>query len=178
MKRKNSPLTWILPLLASIAITWTFIYMMPIKDRGERVSIPFPNTNSPTSTKTPSYAQPDQNQQKIYRWIDAGGKTHYGDKPPKNVDIHTVDDANFSIVQFDKGRPQGTQQRTQQQTRPQMQAPQQKTTSTSKNSRCESAKAQIEAIDERMRRGYTARTGEALKEKRRQLIQQRNIYCH
>lgn len=178
MKRKNTPLTWIIPGMISIAMTLAFIYLVPIKNRGERVSIPFPKSlikNSPAPTKTPPVnAQPDPNQQKIYRWVDTNRKTHYGDKPPKNVDAQTVEDSNFSIVQFDKRRPQSSQQ----QARPQARTPQQKTTSASKNSQCESVKAQIEAIDERMRRGYTARTGEVLKEKRRQLVQQRNRYCH
>lgn len=182
MKRKNSPLSWIIPALASIAIIYAFIYMRPIKKILDHTSTYFTNSqniNIPTKTP-PNYKQ--TNHPQIYRWTDENGKTHYGDNPPPNTIVEIVDPENANVTMVDMTPAPKYQPSQPPQVQPiqkqKRTATSNQTSLTTQHRQCEQVKKTIEQIDMRMRAGYKAWEGERLRKRRHELVKQRNQYCH
>lgn len=198
-RRKNNLTQWLIPVTLASILTAGFIYLIPIQDRGVAVTVTTPDKaaeqppvrqqiTQPAQTAHPpqSRAQAAEHTQEaaspepqrgLYKWKDADGRTHYEEHPPLNVEAVAVDTAatNTSVVQMVTPATTSTRSGV---TTP---APQNTYRPTcrkhlQKNTRCIWVKEQIRSIDARMRAGN--QNGEYLRDRRRQLVNERSKVCH
>ncbi len=114
----------------------------------------------------------------VYRWTDAEGRIHYGDRPPANAEVAAFDEQALrtNVVRAPRTVPQADSRTNTANT-----APINTVGGDYKAwrvQRCQQVKDQIERIDARMRRPYTAQQGEYYRARRRSLVNERNEYCH
>lgn len=194
MKRlKNNVLAWLVPGAMAAMLTGGFLYLIPLQDRAARLEIPLPGVNAkqePAGRLEPlieaqrALGSHDAHSLPpaaggLYKWTDAKGKVHYGDRPPEGSGALAVDESrlNISVVTLpDTPPPQ-----------PRAQAAPPSDTRAGATSaylarqdtlQCKQVKDEIAWIDARMRQGYKARTGERLRNRRRDLVELRSQYCH
>lgn len=188
MKKKNSVAHWLIPAIIGTVVTAGLLYTIPIRDRGVRLEVTASGPEKRTSPAsgrpapapaTPSY-QAEPRQPTIYRWTDAQGRTHYGNRPLAGVDARAVDPERANVSVIDMApivvRPQPSRPQPEQQPRQALMSVRQEYNTQQQD--CGWVKAQIAEIDARMRIGYKAQTGEVLRERRRYLVQLRHEYCH
>lgn len=196
MRRRTSQLTrWIIPIMLASLITGGFIYLIPVQDRSAtynlkaseratgltpaRQSIDKAASSRPVQTSR-SEEYLSHKQPSLFKWTDASGRIHYGDKPPEGVQAVAVDTeaTNTSLVQIvtprlpNQQRPVTTLPSLRTTTHPSMpENPQH-------SQRCQWVQNAIRLVDARMRAGYQNWEGERLRAERRQLVTERAEVCH
>lgn len=197
-RRKNNLTQWLIPVTLASILTGGFIYLIPIQDRGVAVTVTTPDKAAeqppvrqqitqpaqpthraePRQPNTPKKPASPEPQRGLYKWKDADGRTHYGEYPPLNVEAVAVDTAatNTSIVEMvTPAAPRAAEGVTTPAPQQNMSRPRE-TTNPQESQRCKWVKEQISSIDARMRAGY--RDGEYLRDRRRQLVNERSKVCH
>lgn len=185
-------LTWLVPGVMAVAVTAIFLLLLPTQDRKVRLELPAPfiqTEQEPVGRlelPVAPWAAPEARDVRsappvaggVFKWTDAKGRVHYGDKPPKGSGAQAVEGSglNVSVVTMPaapvpQARIQAPPPANRAQPAPSYAAPQDSLP-------CQQVKDEIAWIDSRLRQGYKVRMGESLKARRRDLVKLRAQYCH